>query len=109
MEALYPVTKTFSLKHYGIANSRMHYQLSPEELREKIIENNQGQITNSNAMAINTGEFTGRSPMDRFIVRDQITKDKVWWGDVNLPFDKEAFDALYKKVTTYLSGKDVFV
>ncbi|PKV48365.1 phosphoenolpyruvate carboxykinase (ATP) [Aquimarina sp. MAR_2010_214] len=109
MEPLYPTTKTFSLKNYGIENATMRYQLSSENLQEEVVQKGQGKITESGALAINTGEFTGRSPMDRFIVKDHITQDKVWWGDINIPFDQNAFDALYDKVTNYLSGKEVFV
>ncbi len=109
MKSLYPITKTFSLKHYGIENATMHYQLSSEDLQEGIVQKGQGKITKSGALAINTGEFTGRSPLDRFIVKDSITEDKVWWGKVNIPFDQKAFDALYDKVTKYLSGKEIFV
>ncbi len=61
------------------------------------IEKGQGVEASSGALAVNTGEFTGRSPKDRFIVKDSITKDKVWWGDINIPFDPEKFDALYDK------------
>jgi len=61
------------------------------------------------AIAINTGEFTGRSPMDRFIVKDSITKDEIWWGDINIPFSTANFDKLYDKVVSYLSGKEIFV
>ena len=109
MKSLYPITKTFSLKHYGIENATMHYQLSSEDLQEVVVQKGQGKITKSGALAINTGEFTGRSPLDRFIVKDSITEDKVWWGKVNIPFDQKAFDALYDKVTKYLSGKEIFV
>src|SRR5690606_36977807 len=56
-----------------------------------------------------TGEFTGRSPMDRFIVKDDVTADKIWWGNVNLPFDSEKFDALYNKVIKYLNEKELYV
>ncbi|MFL1894711.1 phosphoenolpyruvate carboxykinase (ATP) [Aquimarina sp. 2-A2] len=109
MESLYPTTKTFSLKNYGINNAKMRYQLSPEQLEKEVLEKGQGKVTKSGALAINTGEFTGRSPMDRFIVKDQITEDKVWWGNINIPFEQDAFDKLYDKVTSYLSDKEVFV
>ncbi len=109
MEPLYPTTKTFSLKNYGIENATMRYQLSSEQLQDEVVQNGQGEITKSGALSIKTGEFTGRSPKDRFIVKDDITKDKVWWGDINIPFDEKAFDALYNKVTKYLSGKEIFV
>ncbi|WP_299243487.1 phosphoenolpyruvate carboxykinase (ATP) [uncultured Aquimarina sp.] len=109
MEPLYPITKTISLKHYGIENATIRYQLSPDELQEETVQKGQGKITKSGTLAVNTGEFTGRSPMDRFIVKDQITEDKIWWGDINIPFESDAFDALYDKVILYLSGKEIFV
>ncbi len=103
------ITKTISLKKYGINNYRVHYQLSPEELHQITIEKNQGVEVNSGALAVNTGEFTGRSPKDRYIVKDGETKDKVWWGDINIPFDPNKFDALYNKVADYLSEKELYV
>jgi phosphoenolpyruvate carboxykinase (ATP) len=102
-------TKTVSLKEYGIENVKVQYQLSSQELHDKTIELGQGVEAASGAVAVNTGEFTGRSPKDRFIVRDNITEDKVWWGNVNIPFSPEKFDALYDKVAKYVSGKEVFV
>ena len=101
-------TKTISLENYGIKNARVHYQLSPEELHYDTIEHGLGTETNSGALAINTGEFTGRSPKDRFIVKDEVTREKVWWGDINIPFDPDKFDKLYAKVATYLSGKEIY-
>jgi len=102
-------TKTISLETYGIKNAKPKYQLSSDELHDITIANGQGRETSSGALAVNTGEFTGRSPMDRFIVKDDITKDLIWWGDINIPFDSNKFDALYNKVTEYLSGKELFV
>lgn len=102
-------TKTISLENLGITNAKVKYQLSPDELHDITIEKGQGTESDTGALAVNTGEFTGRSPQDRFIVRDSITEDKVWWGNVNLPFDSDKFEALYNKVAAYLSGKEVFV
>lgn len=102
-------TKTISLENLGIKNANVRYQLTPDELHDITIEKGQGVESDTGALAINTGEFTGRSPQDRFIVRDSITEDKVWWGNVNIPFDSAKFDALYNKVTAYLSNKEVFV
>ena len=104
-----PITKSISLENYGIKNAKIRYQLSPEELHKITLEKGQGVEADSGALAVNTGEFTGRSPKDRFIVEDEITKEKVWWGNINIPFDSEKFDALYNKVTNYLSEKEVFV
>ncbi len=103
------VTKTISLEDYGIRNSTVHYQLSPEELHEETLRLGQGVESSMGALAVNTGKFTGRSPKDRFIVKDEITKDKVWWGDINIPFEPEKFDKLYKKLVSYLSEKNIYV
>jgi phosphoenolpyruvate carboxykinase (ATP) len=103
------ITKTISLDKYGIKNAKINYQLSPEQLHDIAIKKGQGVEASSGALAVNTGEFTGRSPQDRFIVKDDITKDKVWWGNINIPFDPDKFDNLYKKVADYLSNKEVFV
>jgi phosphoenolpyruvate carboxykinase (ATP) len=96
------------LEHYGIENATIHWNLSPEKLTEITIEKGFGKLSSSGALAINTGEFTGRSPKDRFIVKDEITKDKIWWGDINIPFDSEKFEKLYAKVTQYLSNKELY-
>ena len=101
-------TKTISLDKYGIKNAKVHYQLSQSQLQEITVKKGQGVEASSGALAVNTGEFTGRSPKDRFIVKDQITKDRVWWGNINIPFEPDAFDKLYNKVVTYLSEKEIF-
>ena len=102
-------TKSISLNSLGIKNATIHYQLSSNELHHKTLEKKQGKESSLGAIAINTGEFTGRSPMDRFIVKDDITKDEVWWGDINIPFESDKFDKLYDKVVSYLSEKEIFV
>ena len=77
-----------NISDLGIKNTKIHWNLSPEKLSEIAVDKgiNDNVIRNKN---INTGEFTGRSPMDRFIVKDSITENSVWWGDVNLSFDEE--------------------
>ena len=101
--------KTISLNGLGIKNATIRYQLTPDQLQSITIEKGQGKETALNTLAVNTGEFTGRSPMDRFIVKDDVTKDKVWWGDINIPFESDKFDKLYDKVVDYLSEKEIFV
>ena len=102
-------TKSISLNSLGINSSTVHYQLSSNELHSITLKKNQGKESSLGAIAINTGEFTGRSPMDRFIVKDGITKDEIWWGDINIPFSTDNFDKLYDKVVSYLSEKEIFV
>ncbi len=109
METSRPFTKTISLADYGITSKRVHYQMDPELLHKETIAKDMGREASSGALAVNTGEFTGRSPQDRFIVRDDITEEKVWWGPINKPFDPDKFDALYDRVTSYLADKEVYV
>ncbi len=94
---------------YGITDSKINYQLPNDELVDISLDKFGAKRSEFDAISIDTGKFTGRSPQDRFIVKDGITKDKVWWGDINIPFEPEKFDALYDKVTQYLKGKELYV
>jgi phosphoenolpyruvate carboxykinase (ATP) len=99
-----------SISTLGLGNvAAAYWNLEPAQLIEESILNGEGLLTNTGALAIDTGEFTGRSPKDRFIVEDDITRDAVWWGNINIKFDAEKFDHLYNRVTSYLSGKEVYV
>lgn len=102
-------TKTISLSKYGIENARINYQLNPEELHSISVDNGEGFTTSTGALAINTGKFTGRSPKDRFIVIDKLTRDEIWWGEINIPFDRERFNCLKEKMTAYLSDRNLYV
>jgi phosphoenolpyruvate carboxykinase (ATP) len=102
-------TKSISLNSLGIKNATVRYQLTSNELHQETLQKEEGVESSLGAIAVNTGEFTGRSPMDRFIVKDSITEDKVWWGKINIPFDDDKFDKLYDKVVDYLSEKEIFV
>ncbi|MCE2711039.1 MAG: phosphoenolpyruvate carboxykinase (ATP) [Cryomorphaceae bacterium] len=85
------------------------WNFSPAELVEDTVINGQGVLTDTGAIAIETGEFTGRSPKDRFVVFDENTENSVWWGDVNIKFSSSQFDALYNRMKAYLNGRDVYV
>ncbi len=99
-----------SLEALGLKNWKTAYwNLSPEELVEHSIQRGMGQLADSGALVISTGEFTGRSPEDRFIVKDSITANKVHWGKVNLPFESRKFDKLWRKACNYLKKKDMYV
>ena len=104
-----PVTKTISLAEYGIKHQNINYQWEPERLHQTAVDLEMGRTSDMGALAVNTGEFTGRSPKDRFIIRDEITQDKVWWGDINIPFEPAKFDALMERVIDYLNEKELYV
>lgn len=101
--------KAEALKEYGIHSENQYWNLEPATLEEHSIEQKHAVRTSLGAIAVNTGKFTGRSPKDRFIVKDDITSDSVWWGDINIPFSPEKFDRLYDKVVAYLSDCPVYV
>ena len=88
---------------------KVNYQLSVPELVEEALKNNEGTLSSSGALAVDTGKFTGRSPKDRFIVNDEVTENTVWWGDINIKISEQHFDNLFKKVTAHLSKKQIYV
>ena len=103
------IMKTRDLTKYGLKDTQAHWNLSPEKLQAITIEKGMGKETSNGTLAINTGKFTGRSPQDRFIVKDDYTKDKVWWGKTNKAISPENFDKLQAEIVKYLSGKEIYV
>ena len=85
------------------------WNLTPAELVTEALKNGEGVLTDTGALMCKTGKFTGRSPKDRYIVKDDITKDTVWWGDINISFDEDKFDALYTKMIASLGDKILYV
>jgi phosphoenolpyruvate carboxykinase (ATP) len=98
-----------NLAELGLNVAVAHWNISPEDLVNKTIELGQGELNDTGALCVSTGKFTGRSPKDKFTVKDAITQDSVDWGDVNIPFDPAAFDKLYDRVCAHLAGKEVWV
>ncbi|HRN93652.1 MAG: phosphoenolpyruvate carboxykinase (ATP) [Chitinophagales bacterium] len=99
-----------NLEDLGIKNTLSQYwNLTQEELVEETIKRNQGQLNDTGALAVCTGEFTGRSPKDKFFVKDSYTENVLDWGDINIPISAEVFEKLYNKIANYFEGKEVFV
>ena len=89
--------------------TKIYENISIDELIEESLSRGEGEIAANGALLVKTGKRTGRSPLDRFIVKDETTSSEVDWGDVNKPFDQDKFSALWTKVEGYLSQKDTFV
>lgn len=87
----------------------IYWNLNVPELITESLLRKQGLLTDTGALMVDTGEFTGRSPKDKFIVKDSLTENTIWWGDVNHPFDSQKFDSLHQKMLNYIEGKDVFI
>ncbi|MBE7509709.1 MAG: phosphoenolpyruvate carboxykinase (ATP) [Bacteroidia bacterium] len=100
----------FSVADLGLKNvSAAYWNLSVAELVEEAILKGEGELSDFGALVVDTGEFKGRSPKDKFVVCDSETENSVWWGDINFKFEPAKFDALYNRVTAYLSGKEIYV
>ncbi|HLL60672.1 MAG TPA: phosphoenolpyruvate carboxykinase (ATP), partial [Candidatus Nitrosocosmicus sp.] len=76
--------------------------LSVPLLVESAILNHEGELSFTGSLSVKTGKFTGRSPEDKFIVRDEITANSVDWGKVNHPISEENFDKIYDKMMKFI-------
>lgn len=81
----------------------MHYQSTPEDLVNATLRLRQGVLSNTGALVVKTGKFTGRSPQDRFIVKDNITENSINWNDINQPLEEHYFNIIFGHITTYLN------
>jgi len=110
MEEFGKRSKDTSIADYGLGDVKAAYwNLDPAELTEDTILNGQGFLTDTGALAIDTGEFTGRSPKDKLIVKDAQTENTMWWeGSFNNAFDPDKVEPLIAKMKAYLKDKEVY-
>ncbi len=90
-------------------NMPVHYQQTPEQLSASTVSLGQGKLNDTGALIINTGEFTGRSPKDKFSVKDAITADAVHWNEFNIAITPEVFDNMHAKLVKHLGEKELWV
>lgn len=94
------------LAQLGIKTATTYWNLAPALLVEKTLAKAQGVLNDTGALVIKTGKFTGRSPNDRYVVCDDVTRGTVDWGKINFKFEPDHFEQLYTKVVDYLSTKE---
>ncbi|MGH9603770.1 MAG: phosphoenolpyruvate carboxykinase (ATP), partial [Terriglobales bacterium] len=87
----------------------VHWNLHAGPLVEHALRRNEGRLASNGALVAATGSRTGRSPKDKFTIKDEVTADKVAWGALNQPFEPAKFDALLERVAEYLNGRELFV
>jgi phosphoenolpyruvate carboxykinase (ATP) len=98
------------LDYLGIKNiNNAYWNLTTPALYEQIIRRREGVIAHLGPVILRTGAFTGRSPNDKFIVREPSTESEISWGDVNVPFSEENFNKVYLRVLAYLQGSDIYI
>src|SRR5919202_1517004 len=68
-----------------------------------------GVLAEGGPLCVDTGRYTGRSPKDKFVVREPGSEERIWWSKVNQPLDEERFEGLRGKVTSFLEGQDLYV
>lgn len=92
--------------HELVARKHVHRNVTVPRLIEKILERGEGALTATGSIRATTGKYTGRSPRDKFIVKDDVTTNRVQWGTINQPIDEKTFERLYDKVMNHLQTKD---
>ena len=102
--------EAFGLERLGIVNAKAVYRnLTPAELTEHALRRGEGTLSNTGALVVKTGKYTGRSADDKFIVDTPAVHDEIAWGSVNRPIEQEKFNAIRSKVIAYLQGKEIFI
>src|SRR5688572_23778975 len=94
---------SIGLKDIDTNDRQMHWNLTPAELYEHAIRNGEAVMTRDGALRVKTGQYTGRSPKDKFFVEESSSKDKIWWGTVNQSISEDIFDHMHEKVLGHLS------
>ncbi|MCP3658969.1 MAG: phosphoenolpyruvate carboxykinase (ATP) [Bacteroidetes bacterium] len=95
-------------KKYKIDESKIHYNLTPQLLIEEAIKNEEGILAQNGALVCTTDKITGRSPNDRYIVKDDLTEKTINWGKVNIPFGKTDFNNLLDKMLAHISKNKIY-
>jgi phosphoenolpyruvate carboxykinase (ATP) len=99
-----------TLADQGIRNIKeVYWNLSTPALYEESVRRHEGVIAHLGPLVVRTGQHTGRSPNDKFVVKEPSSEGHVWWGSVNRPFEPARFDELHRRMLSYLQAKDVFV
>jgi phosphoenolpyruvate carboxykinase (ATP) len=104
------VRSAHGIEKNGIANARcVYWNLSPSSLLEESVRRSEGLLSADGALVVSTGKHTGRSPNDKFIVKEPESEKHIDWGTTNKPFDPAAFDRLHARMLAYYQARDVFV
>lgn len=111
MQNVGPVMSEFGLwEQLGIRSAgTVYWNLTTPMLYEQAIKHREAEIIHMGPLVTRTGKHTGRSPNDKFIVKEPSAEKNIWWGQVNQPISEADFEALYSKVITYMQSRDLFV
>ncbi|MBI9049045.1 MAG: phosphoenolpyruvate carboxykinase (ATP) [Anaerolineaceae bacterium] len=100
----------YGVERHGITESPfVYWNLTPGELYEEAVQRSEGLIVEDGPLLVHTGKYTGRSPNDKFIVRERTSEDKVWWGNVNHPLSEDKYTDFSKRFISYVNTQNIFV
>jgi phosphoenolpyruvate carboxykinase (ATP) len=110
MQNIGPFISEYGIENHGIINAEtVYWNLPTPMLYEEAIRRREGALTHLGPLVIRTGDHTGRSPNDRFVVKESTTEKDIWWGKINSTFDPKAFDSLHRRMISYSQYRDLFV
>ena len=105
-----PSYPSYGLEHHGIRRpDRVHWTLHTPQLYEQAIRRREGRVAHLGPLVVRTGQYTGRSPRDKFVVDMSDAHEHVAWGKVNQPMGEPQFEALYRRLMAYLQARELFV
>src|SRR3954465_10124146 len=100
----------YNLERQGLYNlHNVYWNLPTPLLYEEAIRRSEARLSHLGPLVVRTGQHTGRSPNDKFIVQEASSEDLIWWGKVNHPMQPDTFDRLRQRMLAYVQGKDLFV
>jgi len=100
----------FGIENHGFVHlERVFWNLPEAALYEEATFRKEGYIAHGGPLVVNTGKWSARAAQDKYVVREETTEDKIWWGEYNRPFDPQKFDALFARVQAFLQDEELFV
>jgi phosphoenolpyruvate carboxykinase (ATP) len=110
MQNIGPYPSEYGVERHGIQNANtVYWHMTTPMFYEQIVRRREGEILHLGPVVVRTGDHTGRSPNDKFIVREPTSEKDIWWGDVNRSITQEQFDYLLRRIQAYLQNRDIFV
>lgn len=110
MQNFGPIIPAYGVENIGIHNPEtVYWNLPAPQLYEQVIRRREGMIAHLGPLVVHTGDHTGRSPNDKFTVREPTSENDIWWGSVNRSMEQTCFDRLFRKLRAYIQNRDIFV
>lgn len=110
MQNFGPNVSSFGVEQHGIRNAgTVYWNLTTPMLYEQVIRRREGVIMHLGPLVVNTGDYTGRSPRDKFVVREPSSEKEIWWGKINQPLSEERYVSLFRKMMAYIQNRDIYV